>query len=145
MPVKLSRSSDPSHAEARIEIVPLIDIMFFLLASFMLVSLSMVHAHTLKVALPGAATAKSDPMKHTVTVSIDTAGRAFLDKKPMTDEALRSELVARKSGDAEIRVVVAGDRNARHGDVVRVLDLVRSAGIEQAAFDVNLNPAGGRP
>jgi biopolymer transport protein ExbD len=144
MPVKLSRSSDPSHTEARIEIVPLIDIMFFLLASFMLVSLSMVHAHTLKVALPGAATAASDPMKHTVTVSIDTAGRAFLDKNPVTDDALRTALTARKAADADIRVVVAGDRNARHGDVVRVLDLVRSTGIEQVAFDVNLTRAGGR-
>jgi biopolymer transport protein ExbD len=137
MPIKLSHSSDPSHSEARIEIVPLIDIMFFLLASFMLISLSMVHARTIKVSLPGAATATPDPMKHTATVSIDAAGRAFLDKKPVTDDALRSGLAAARAADPALRVVVAGDTAARHGDVIRVLDLVRSTGIEQVAFDVN--------
>ena len=143
MPVKLSHASDPSHSEARIEIVPLIDIMFFLLASFMLVSLSMVHARTIKVTLPGASTATLDSMKHTATVSIDAAGRAFLDKKLLTDEALRTKLGAAHAADPALRVVIAGDTAARHGDVIRVLNSVRSAGIERVAFDVNPTRAGG--
>ena len=52
MPVNMGRRLQPENAEARIEIIPLIDIMFFLLAAFMLVSLSMVHLATVKVNLP---------------------------------------------------------------------------------------------
>ena len=102
----------------------------------------MVHARTVKVALPGAATAQPDAMKHTATVSIDSAGRAFLDQKLMADDQLRVALVATHAADPAVRVVVAGDRSARHGDVIRVLDLVRSAGIDQVAFDVNPVTAG---
>ena len=135
MPVKLSRPSDSSH-EARIEIVPLIDIMFFLLASFMLVSLSMVHALTVKVNLPTAATAKPDAMKDVVTVSIDKTGRTYLDKLPVADNELRRKLTAAKAVKPSLRVVVNGDADARHGDVIRVLDVVRAAGVDRIAFDV---------
>ena len=60
MPVKLGSKLPTESAEARIEIVPLIDIMFFLLASFMLVSLSMVNMKSVKVNLPTAVTATQD-------------------------------------------------------------------------------------
>ena len=60
MPVKLGSKLPSEHTEARIEIVPLIDIMFFLLASFMLVSLTMAKQQTIKVSLPTATTAKPD-------------------------------------------------------------------------------------
>ena len=56
MPVKLG-SKLPEENEARIEIIPLIDIMFFLLAAFMLVSLSMVNMKSVKVNLPTSTTA----------------------------------------------------------------------------------------
>ena len=52
MPVKLGSKLPPENTEARIEIIPLIDIMFFLLAAFMLVSLSMVNLKGIKVNLP---------------------------------------------------------------------------------------------
>ena len=63
MPVKLGSKLPPESAEARIEIMPLIDIMFFLLASFMLVSLSMVNLKSVKVNLPTATTASREQKK----------------------------------------------------------------------------------
>ncbi len=63
MPVKLGTKLPSESAEARIEIVPLIDIMFFLLAAFMLVSLSMVNMKSVKVNLPTATTASGDVKK----------------------------------------------------------------------------------
>ena len=60
MPVKLGSKLPPPESEARIEIIPLIDIMFFLLAAFMLVSLSMVNMKSVKVNLPTATTATGD-------------------------------------------------------------------------------------
>ena len=62
----------PSRAEARIEIVPLIDIMFFLLAAFMLVSLSMVNLKSVKVNLPTATTATPE-LKKISSISRSTA------------------------------------------------------------------------
>ena len=136
MPVKLGGKLPPENAEARIEIVPLIDIMFFLLASFMLVSLSMVHALTVKVNLPTATTASPDGMKDVATISIDITGKAYLEKKPITDIDLRRELAADRAAKPNLRVVISGDRDARHGDVIHILDLVRSAGIDKVGFDV---------
>ena len=74
MPVKLSSTIHSDQHEARIEIVPLIDIMFFLLASFMLVSLSMVNLKTVKVNLPTAATAAADVDRDTVNLSVNAGG-----------------------------------------------------------------------
>ena len=136
MPVKLGAKLPPENAEARIEIVPLIDIMFFLLASFMLVSLSMVHALTVKVNLPTATTASPDQLEDVKTISIDKSGNAYLDKQPITDIDLGRELAADRARKPNLRVVINGDRDARHGDVIHVLDLVRSAGIDKVAFEI---------
>jgi biopolymer transport protein ExbD len=136
MPVKLGAKLPPENAEARIEIVPLIDIMFFLLAAFMLVSLSMVHANTVKVNLPTAATGSLDAMKNSLTVSIDRNGDAFLEKRPMAANELRRELAAQCAANPNLRVIISGDSQARHGDVIRILDLIREAGIDRVAFDV---------
>src|SRR5580700_9398402 len=92
MPVKLGSKLPTESAEARIEIIPLIDIMFFLLASFMLVSLSMVNLKSVKVNLPTATTATPDSRKDILDISIDKAGSVFLDKKPVRDDELIQSL-----------------------------------------------------
>ncbi len=136
MPVKLGSKLPAAEAEARIEIVPLIDIMFFLLASFMLVSLSLVHLRTVRVALPTATTGTPDAARHAVDVSVDKAGRVFVDRKPARTGQLAAQLAAAERADPQLRVVISGDRDARHGDVLDVLDAVRVAGIDKVAFDV---------
>lgn len=139
MPVKLNSRlpADAGH-EARIEIVPLIDIMFFLLASFMLVSLSMVNLKTLKMNLPAAASATSDTTgKNFVDISVDQAGLAYLDKRPMDDVSLLTRLAANERANPKMRVFISGDRDARHGDMIRVLDLVRRAGVSQVSFEIS--------
>ena len=72
MPVKLGSKLPTEHSEARIEIIPLIDIMFFLLASFILVSLSMAHLKGVKVDLPTATTATADTTVETNSVLAPT-------------------------------------------------------------------------
>src|SRR5258706_16355426 len=93
MPVKLS----PKHSvesEARIEIIPLSDIMFFLLASFMLVSLSMVNLKALKVNLPTATTATIETKKDFVTISVDRSGASYFDKQPVGANELVQRLAS---------------------------------------------------
>jgi len=136
MPVKLDSKLPNENAEARIEIIPLIDIIFFLLASFMLVSLSMVNLKSVKVNLPTATSATPDSQKDLMDISVNKAGSVFLDKKPVTDNALIGQLVAGRRANPNLRIFISGDKDARHGDVIHVLDLVRLAGIEKVAFEI---------
>jgi biopolymer transport protein ExbD len=136
MPVKLGSKLPAENAEARIEIIPLIDIMFFLLAAFMLVSLSMVNLKSVKVNLPTAVTSSADIKKDIVDISVDKAGSVFLDQKPVGSHELVSGLAASQRANPNLRVFISGDKDARHGDIIRVLDLVRSAGIDKVAFEI---------
>jgi biopolymer transport protein ExbD len=141
MPVKLG-SKIPSENDARIEIIPLIDIMFFLLAAFMLVSLSMVNQRNIKVNLPTATAATPETTRNLVNIAVDKAGVAYVQGKPIGNNELVASLTALQKTNSSPRVFVSGDRDARHGDVIRVLDLVRSAGIEKIAFEIR-EPRGG--
>jgi biopolymer transport protein ExbD len=143
MPVRLG-SRTPSENEARIEIVPLIDIMFFLLAAFMLVSLSMVHLKGVKVDLPTATSATLETKNELLSISVDKSGLAYLDKQPVGPNELAQQLAAWHRTNTDVRVFISGDKEARHGDVIRVLDLVRAAGIQKIAFETR-EPAGNPP
>src|SRR5262245_56440611 len=135
MPVRLG-SKLPENHEARIEIIPLIDIMFFLLAAFMLVSLSMVNMKSVKVNLPTATTATADTKKDFINLSIDRSGALFLDQQPVGANELAQRLNVMQRTNASLRVFISGDKEARHGDVIAALDLVRGAGIEKVAFEI---------
>jgi biopolymer transport protein ExbD len=135
MPVKLG-SKLPADYEARIEIIPLIDIMFFLLAAFMLVSLSMVNLRSVKVTLPTATTATPDTTRNLLNLSVDKAGLVFLERNPVGNNELVRLLALAQQTNPAVRVLISGDQDARHGDVIRVLDLVRATGIEKVSFEL---------
>ena len=135
MPVKLG-SKLSSENEARIEVIPLIDIMFFLLASFMLVSLSMVNLKRVKVNLPTATTASQELKNDLIPLSVDKAGIIYLEKKPIGPAELAQNLQARHQANPNIRVLVSGDQDARHGDVIHALDIGRASGIDNVSFEI---------
>lgn len=136
MPVKLGSKLPPPATEARIEIIPLIDIMFFLLAAFMLVSLSLVNLKSVPVNLPTATTATADTRRDFVNLSVDRAGLTYLDTKLVGPNELALALAALARANPEVRVFISGDRDARHGEVLRVLDTVRATGIQKVAFEI---------
>ncbi len=127
--------------KARIEIIPLIDIMFFLLACFMMVSLSMATTKSVKVNLPTAQSADPDRHPNTVVISVDAAGGIFLDKRPLGRNELQNELTRRHGADPALRVLITGDTDARHGALLGVLDRVRLTGIQSVAFETREAPA----
>lgn len=135
MPVKLG-SKLPAESEARIEIIPLIDIMFFLLAAFMLVSLSMVNLESVKVNLPTAAAATPESPTDFLGVSVDRTGLLYFERAPVAPGELAARLAAAHRTNSAVRVFISGDRDARHGDVIRALDIVRSCGIDRVAFEI---------
>jgi biopolymer transport protein ExbD len=122
------------HKKARIEIIPLIDIMFFLLAVMMMVSLNMIQMKGIKLNLPTAATATKENKSNFTTVSVSSTGEVFLDKQLIERKALLAELQKRKAAEADLRVYVQADADAVHGDVVAVLDRIRAAGIQKVGF-----------
>jgi biopolymer transport protein ExbD len=145
MPVKLGSKLRTDDAEARIEIIPLIDIMFFLLASFMLVSLSMVNLKSVKVNLPTATTSTPELKRDFVDISVNKAGLVYLDKKLVGSNELVAQLAAAQKANPTLRVFISGDRDALHGDIIRVLDLVRTAGIDKVAFEIRPSNTGAKP
>jgi len=135
MPVQLhSQSSDDHGDDARIEIIPLIDIMFFLLASFMLVSLSMTHLHRVPIKLPEASTGVADSKTPPFQIAIDANGVTTWDSEIVTLTEITARLKAGAS-PAQTRVLIAADAEARHKQVLGVLNAVRAAGIEQVGFE----------
>jgi biopolymer transport protein ExbD len=144
MPVKLGSRLAP-EPEARIEIIPLIDIMFFLLAAFVLVSLSTVNMKSIKVDLPAAAAAAPVTSHDFASISVDEAGMVYLDTRPVGHHELVTALSALRTSHPDPKVFISGDKDARHGEVIRVLDLVRSTGIQKVAFEVRELAAGARP
>src|SRR5438445_1348554 len=129
-------SSPIPHKKARIEIIPLIDIMFFLLASFMMVSLSQVHMKGIKVNLPRGSSGETQTKREYISVSVDKDGHYFFDKDEVTDTDLQQRLVKVHQSDPEAKVFVRGDRDTAHGNVVHLLDMLRSAGFYRITFQI---------
>ena len=124
------------HRKARIEIIPLIDIMFFLLASFMLASLSMIRLQSIKMDLPTATVAKRDFKPDIVNIAVDKAGNVSIEKKPVNIVELQTYLSNRFRSNTNLPVYISGDKDATHGTIIGVLDIVRRQGIQKVSFAI---------
>ena len=124
----------------RLEIIPLIDIMFFLLASFMMVSLQMQKIRTLKANLPTATLATSTAKPDLVNLTVDRFGQVSADDKPVSFPDLFTLLTNRYQLNTNLPVYITGTRDATHGSVIYLLDLVRRAGIQRVAIAVKAAP-----
>jgi biopolymer transport protein ExbD len=133
------------HKKARIEIIPLIDIMFFLLASFMMVSLSQVHMKGIKVNLPTGQSGETQAKRDYISVSVDSNGNAYFDKEEMSYDKLTATLQKVHQENPEAKVFVRGDANTVHGNIIRVLDILRSVGFYKVAFEIKSEALKGMP
>src|SRR3954466_10372959 len=130
---------------ARIEIIPLIDIMFFLLASFMMVSLSQVTMKGMKVNLPLGKSGVTQSKKDYVSFSVDRDGYVYFDKTKieLTDVPKRLGVLYQTNPDSKI--FIRGDKEALHGNVTRLLDQIRSTGFTKVAFEIKSESLAGLP
>ena len=135
--------SGGARKKARIEIVPLIDVMFFLLASFMMVSLSMQKSQTVKVNLPRAVTGLKDFKADVLNIGIARNGMAYLGTNVVElsrlDETLKKNW---SKNSTNTPVFITADEQSRHGDVTAVLRHVRQAGFQRVSF---VTTGDGRP
>jgi biopolymer transport protein ExbD len=134
-------SSSGSRKRARIEIIPLIDIIFFLLATFIMVSLSMTKNQGVQVALPASGSAQSlgdnQEMEKAVTLSVNDKGDVFWNKDKISLAQLPLRLQTFKTASKDPKVVINSDAGADFRHVVGVLDEVRKIGIAKVGINTD--------
>jgi biopolymer transport protein ExbD len=123
---------------ARIEIIPLIDIMFFLLASFMMVSLSQTHMKGIRVNLPSANAQPPPPgtPKDYTAVRVTSGGNTYFDNALVPDDQVLPRLFDLHQKNPEAKVSISADKESMHGDVITLLDRVRTSGITKIGYQV---------
>jgi biopolymer transport protein ExbD len=129
-------SSPIPHKRARIEIIPLIDIMFFLLASFMMVSLSQTHMKGIRVNLPAAVGPPPTGQKDFVSIRVLEGNAVFFDNEYITDDQVLPRLYGLHRANPEIKISISAAPMAMYGDVIGVLDKVRSVGITKVGYQI---------
>src|SRR3954470_2222035 len=132
---------------ARIEIIPLIDIMFFLLASFMMVSLSQTHMKGIQVNLPTPNTQPQpqEDKKDYVSIRVTEGGLVYFDNEPVSGADVKGKLFGLHKANPGIKVSISAETNALHGDVIAVLDDVRDIGIQKIGYQIKAASVTGAP
>ena len=125
----------PKH-HARIEIIPLIDIMFFLLASFMMVSLSQTSMKGMKVNLPSGTSGQTQSKRDYISLSVDKDGSYFFDKNKIPLEEILPKLKQLYLTNPDAKIFIRADRDALHGNVTRMLDQIRASGFQKLSFEI---------
>jgi biopolymer transport protein ExbD len=124
-----------SIKKARIEIIPMIDTIFFLLVFFMISTLSMTQFKGMPVNLPKAASGQQAPAE-SAAVTIDKDGGLFLNQQMLDKAALGDALKQQLAKNAEMLVVINADDGVAHGQVVEVMDIARAAHVAKMAIAV---------
>jgi biopolymer transport protein ExbD len=130
----ISIPSPRSRRKARIEIIPLIDIIFFLFATFVMVSLSMVKNNGIAVNLPTAGTGSPQDRSHSAVITVAANGGLFFDKRSITRDELGALLRDFAAANPNPAIFINGDANADFGSAVSILDQVRAMGIRKVAI-----------
>jgi biopolymer transport protein ExbD len=125
-----------SKRKARIEIIPLIDIVFFLLATFVMISLSMVKNLGVDVNLPSATTSSKQVKNSQYTaITVTDKGEIYFNKEKISAAELPIRLKKLKQANADPTIVLNGDEKASYGRAIFVLDEARRLGIKKIALE----------
>jgi biopolymer transport protein ExbD len=124
-----------SSKKARIEIIPMIDTIFFLLVFFMISTLSMAQYRGMPVNLPKAASGQQAPAE-SVAITINKDSEIFLDKQAIDKTNLGDLLRAQLAKNSDLLVVINADDSVEHGRVVEVMDIARGANVAKMAIAI---------
>lgn len=130
--------------KARIEIIPLIDVIFFLLATFVLFTLSLNRIQSVRVDLPFPQQSNTPPPpgSEPVSIQVSDAGSIYWNREPIELSELPSYLANYKTTTEDWKVMVSGDDKARFGALVVVLDEIKKAGIDKFSVETRTRPTG---
>lgn len=128
----MSRTRYFEAREPRIEIIPMIDIMMFLLIFFMVTMLKMVETNGITIAVPQSTTSTQLPAQ-TMTVSVRKDGTMFFDNHVVDAAALTQAMSEHRHG-AKLDVLVAGDKDVPLQVLLNVMDIARAAGVDDVSI-----------
>lgn len=123
-----------------IMIIPMIDIIFFLLVFFMMSMLSMTARHTLDLDLPRASSAELTAVK-SLPVSITRDGTIYVEKEKISPENFLRRIELEKERNPEMTVLLSADARSEHGDFLFVLDKLNAAGIQKISISAEPEPS----
>jgi len=128
--------SPTSVKKARVEIIPLIDVMFFLLAAFMMVTLTMNRLRTLQMDLPSAVAPKSSEKPDMMEIVIDRDGDLKVGGKLLPFSELAGRVEAKVASNTNYPFYLKP-----HGNVLRVLDTIKAAGASKISMAIDVTGA----
>jgi biopolymer transport protein TolR len=117
-----------------INVTPLVDVMLVLLVIFLVASVYIVK-EAVEIELPKAATA-TDVVDTTMSIVMDKERKLYLNGEPIEEGALATACEKAAEKDKDTQAIIAADHAVSHGDVIRVIDLVRTHGLEKFALNV---------
>lgn len=130
----------PPAKKARIEIIPLIDVIFFLLATFVLVSLSMTRLQGIELQMPQASSAPATDQPEVVIVSVMADGGYVWNHRRMTRDQVLSRMAQYRRESPDPRILVNGEENADFGNAIEILDTARKLGISKVSIKTKPQP-----
>ena len=128
--------------KARIEIIPLIDVIFFLLATFVLFTLSLNRIQSIPIDLPFSAPKPPDNQPEIVTIQVSADGALYWNTQAIEMDELPIRIATLKSQTADPKVMLASDDRAHFGATVIVLDELRKADIKKFSVETKTRPTG---
>ena len=136
------RGAPSPQKKARIEIIPLIDIMFFLLASFMLVSMSMIKLQAIDTNVPAPSKTPAAPNPDIVSIGIDKSGMYYFQKEkapiPVSEIPARLSPLYKQQGE-DLKVFINADQETSYASVIAALDAIRVMGLTKVSFPVKMD------
>ena len=130
---------DNTTEEVRIEIIPLIDVVFCILAFFILAAVSLTRQQAIELELPQANSSSSLPTQPPVGserlyVSVDSTGQIYIDQSPIPESILQDLVLQHQALSPDGQIVLYAAQEARYADVVKVLDILRTMGGNRVAL-----------
>lgn len=122
-----------SEEQPALMIIPMIDIIFFLLVFFMMSMLSMVEQKSIALTLPAAESAQVNTAK-TIPITITKDGQVYWERDAISINELEKKLVLEKRENKEVSVILRGDEASSYGKIVRVMDTVKKVGIAKVSI-----------
>lgn len=123
----------------KLMIIPMIDIIFFLLVFFMMSTLNMVYQKSLPVSLPLASAARQD-LESPLAITLSETGRIYLEQEEISLEALRERLQQKLAAQPKKPIVLKADQAAEHGRVVAIMDVLKAAGVQKLTIAAQGKP-----
>ncbi|MFA6972433.1 MAG: biopolymer transporter ExbD [Gallionella sp.] len=137
----MRRWHQDKKSRARIEIIPMIDVMMFLLVFFVLISIDVIPAFSIKTKLPSSSSAEASTERDNAVVSLGRGGELQLNGADVTGEALVAGLVALRQHRPHLAVIINGDQTVELQRVIEVMDKIRAAGFQAMSIAVQKRTA----